>query len=591
MQERNILVRFLAVPRRQKFVAAVIAIAIGGGFFVWSRRAAVPETPAVLSFDTRTAGQADPGVMHAKEPAVALAQSILSNDVARGLAKHAGVTFPGKEDDAAEFRSRLVIGQPSEKLLHISYRDADRKLSVAVANAVANLLATWKPLPVVAVAVPEPAQATPVVSVSTASAVKPRRQRRSQHSRPDLLGDLEAQLALTDQKLAALDAASQANAKRKAEAIARLSSADNEQRRILESQLSVAQKRLDDLRVRYTDEYPDVETAKENVAEIQQKLASLRPVNNDPEQVVSSQKMDSYANEAVQLRQERARLTQTIAVEKRRGALRHDQAASEPEDSPEVAQTVSSLPPQTTVPQSANPAAGPTGQNPFTLVQPAGAGGASHTEMSSLSLGALAGMLCGLLYLGGAMWWYRRMEYEAAPEQLVSLDEFRPHGVTKDADLSIDAGTIFGNLFRGKAQDIVFEESLGSQVQESAPGKSWESEVREAIALTAIGCEEEALAARDHSLDMDRRQIYGGGSGLQGLLRYDEVSEAIREKIKRDPNSWMAHTEKARVALSAGDWETAVAEIKLAVAVAPEKLRPKIEKIVGQLDKTVGANR
>ncbi len=306
--------------------------------------------------------------------------------------------------------------------------------------------------------------------VSTASAVKPRRQRRSQHSRPDLLGDLEAQLALTDQKLAALDAASQANAKRRAEAIARLSSADNEQRRILESQLSVAQKRLDDLRVRYTDEYPDVETAKENVAEIQQKLASLRPVNNDPEQVVSSQKLDSYANEVVQLRQERARLTQAIAVEKRRGALRHDQAAPEPEDSPEVAQTVSpSLPPQTPVPQSTIPAAEPTVQNPFTLVELAGAGGASHTEMNSLSLGALAGMLCALLYLSGAMWWYRRMESEAAPEHLVSLDEFRPHEVTKDADVSIHAGTIFGNLFRGKAQDIVFEESLGSQVQESAP--------------------------------------------------------------------------------------------------------------------------
>jgi tetratricopeptide (TPR) repeat protein len=592
MQERNILVRFLAVPRRQKFVAAVIAIAIGGGFFAWSRRAAVPETPAVLSFDKRAAGQADPDVTHAKEPAIALAQSILSNEVARGLAKHAGVTFPGKEDDAAEFRSRLVLGQPSEKLLHISYRDADRKLSVAVANAVANLLAAWKPLPVVAVAVSTPAPETQVVPVSTASAVKPRRQRRPQHSRPDLLGDLEAQLALTDQKLAALDAASQANARRKAEAVARLSSADSEQRRILESQLSMAQKKLDDLRVRYTDEYPDVETAKENVAEIQQKLASLRPVNNDPEQVISSQKPDSYANEVVQLRQERARLTQTIAVEKRRGALRHDQAGSEPEDSPEVAQTVSpSLPPQTPVPQSANPGAGPTVQNPFTLVELAGAGGASHTELSSLSLGALAGMLCALLYLSGAMWWYRRMESEAAPEYLVSLDEFRPHEVTKDADVSIDAGTIFENLFRGKAQDIVFEESLESQVQESAPGKSWESEVREAIALTAIGCEEEALAARDHSLDMDRRQIYGGGSGLQGLLRYDEVSEAIREKIKRDPNSWMAHTEKARVALSAGDWETAVAEIKLAVAVAPEKLRPKIEKIVGQLDKTVGANR
>ncbi len=39
MQERNILVRFLAVPRRQKFVAAVIAIAIGGRIFLSGRAA------------------------------------------------------------------------------------------------------------------------------------------------------------------------------------------------------------------------------------------------------------------------------------------------------------------------------------------------------------------------------------------------------------------------------------------------------------------------------------------------------------------------------------------------------------------------
>jgi tetratricopeptide (TPR) repeat protein len=404
---------------------------------------------------------------------------------------------------------------------------------------------------------------------------------------------LEAQLALTDQKLAALDAVSQANAKRKAEAVARLSSADSEQRRLVESQLNVAQKKLDDLRVRYTDEYPDVDTAKENIAEIQQKLASLRPVNNDPEPAVSSQKLDSNANEAVQLRQERALLTQAIAVEKRHEAMLHDQAASTPGDSPDVVQAgTSSLPPQTPVRPAANPAAGPTVQYPFTLVQLAGPGGASHSETSSLSLGVLAGMLCGLLYLGGAMWWYRPMEYEAAPEYLVSLAESWPHAVTKDADISINAGTFFGNLFRGKAQNVVLEEPLGSQVQESAPGKSWESEVREAIALTALGREEEALAARDHSLDMDsKREIYGGGSGLQGLLGYDEVSEAIREKIKRDPDSWMAHTEKARVALSAGDWGTAVTEIKNAMTVAPEKLKPKLEKIVGQLDKSVGVQR
>ena len=59
MQEKNILLCFLAVPLRHKLIAAVIAVAIGSGFFVWSRHGASRlATTAELWLD---AGEA-PGV-------------------------------------------------------------------------------------------------------------------------------------------------------------------------------------------------------------------------------------------------------------------------------------------------------------------------------------------------------------------------------------------------------------------------------------------------------------------------------------------------------------------------------------------------
>ena len=70
MQERNILLCFLAVPLRHKLIAAVIAVAIGSGFFVWSRQGASRlATTAELWLDAGEARQSAPGAMQAKEPA------------------------------------------------------------------------------------------------------------------------------------------------------------------------------------------------------------------------------------------------------------------------------------------------------------------------------------------------------------------------------------------------------------------------------------------------------------------------------------------------------------------------------------------
>ena len=555
MRERMLLLRLLAVPLRHKLVAAGIAVAVGIGFFAWAHHdAAQSATTAVLSFDADAAWETVPRIMsaHEKEPAVALAQSILNDEAVKGLAKQAGV-----QSDAVKFRSRLEMKQPSDKLLYVSYHDADKKLSAAAANAVANLLAAWRASPFVAPAMPAPAapQSTPL---TTHAIAQPHQHRRPSHPRPDVLRELEARLAATDQKLAAFNAGQpQASTAQKAGAATPPSSTDNEQQRVLESQLNAAQKKLDDLRVRYTNEYPDVETAKENIAEIRQKLAAIRPVSNETEQAATPQMLDAGGNEASQLRQERAQLTQAIAAEKRHEAMLRDQGASEV-DTLEAVQTASpSLPRTGTVRQPVNPVARPILRSPFALIQLAGTDGAGHDKdgLFALWYGALAGIFSGLLYLAGAIWRHRLIEGAVALERLVlnrlpGAEEIKKH----------------------TAHSIHME-------------NSWEEEIRKAISLTDFGHKEEALA-------MDgQQQAHNGGAGLRGQLRYDEISKAICEKIKREPNSWMAHTEGARIAIEMGDLDTAIREMNLALTVAPEKLKAPLGKIITQLDGGVNTNK
>ena len=406
MQERTILLRFLAAPLRQRLVAGGIAVVIGSVLFFWSRYGATPPaTMAVLLFDAGAAQQVDPGVMtaHAKGPAVALAQSILSDEAVGELAKQAGVTLGSNKSEVAEFRSRLVLAQPSATLLRVNYKDSDKKHSAAVANAVANLLVAWIP----PTATSAPSQ--PGARSAEPAFAKWGRRRHSLHAQSHELRELEKQLAGVNRKLTALDR--HAVAPQQANVAAPPSSTDDEQRRTLESQLSALQKKLGDLRARYTDEYPDVESTKDDITEIRQKLASLPPVSNEAERAASSPKPDADANETDQLRLERARLIEAILVEKRSESGRRDQTPSSIGDSASAVQTVS--PPltlQAPIHQSLDPVARQTWQSPFKLVRLAGDAGSGQSESGVLWYWPLAGILGGLMYSGVAMWRYRPME-------------------------------------------------------------------------------------------------------------------------------------------------------------------------------------
>jgi hypothetical protein len=432
MQERTILLRFLTAPLRQRLVAGGVAVVIGSGLFLWSRYGATPPaTTAVLSFDTSAARQVDPGVMnaHAKGPAVALAQSILSDETVRELAKQSGLSFGSNKSEVLEFRSRLVLAQASARLLRVNYKDTDKKRSAAMANAVANLLVAWTPAsvvstPVSVVSTPTSAPSRPGTPSAKPAFAKSRR-RHSLHAQSHELRGLERQLAGVDRKLTALDG--HAVAPQQANVAAPSSSADDKQRRTLESQLSAAQKKLDDLRARYTDEYPDVESTKDDISEIRQKLASLPAVSNEAERAASPPKPDAAAHETDQLRLERARLMEAILVEKRREAGRRDQIPSSMGDSASAVQTVSPpLTQQAPIRQSLNPVAG----HPFRLVRLAGDTGSSQSESGLLWYWPLAGIFGGLLYSGVAMWRYRPMEGAAQLEPPVLNESWLSQGPT-----------------------------------------------------------------------------------------------------------------------------------------------------------------
>ncbi|HEX7957932.1 MAG TPA: hypothetical protein VF508_13365, partial [Pyrinomonadaceae bacterium] len=111
-------------------------------------------------------------------------------------------------------------------------------------------------------------------------------------------------------------------------------------------------------------------------------------------------------------------------------------------------------------------------------------------------------------------------------------------------------------------------------------------------ALSALGRKEEALAARDKAVAQGSQlQVHSYGRGLQSQGRQEEALELFRSNIKKDPNSWVGHNDAARVAVAKGDFDTAVREMKLAVASAPESLKAQHVELVRRLENRVDINK
>ncbi len=112
----------------------------------------------------------------------------------------------------------------------------------------------------------------------------------------------------------------------------------------------------------------------------------------------------------------------------------------------------------------------------------------------------------------------------------------------------------------------------------------FENEITKSRALEALGRKNEARVARDKAIASGTQlQVQSFARGLQAQGRQDEALELFRTNIKKDPDSWIAHNESARIAVAKGDFDTAIKEMKLAAEGAPEPLKEPHADLVRRL--------
>ena len=120
----------------------------------------------------------------------------------------------------------------------------------------------------------------------------------------------------------------------------------------------------------------------------------------------------------------------------------------------------------------------------------------------------------------------------------------------------------------------------------------FENELTLAWALGAVGRKSDASAAWAKGMAMgSQAQIHAFARGLQAQGLRDEALELFRENMRKDAASWVGHNEAARLAVAAGDFETAVKEMKLAETASPDALRSQHTDLVRRLQHREDINR
>jgi hypothetical protein len=442
--------RLIALPLRHKLIAAGIVVAFIAGYLVWAHDLPPQEytSSALLFFDRTVAPKPDPGKVNTNQTqAVELAKSILSDDLVNAICKHFSL-FPGSSGgEAGRLRSNLMLSRESTSSLRVSWRGTDRGQTVAVTNTIAVLLTSWVADAAHQRSDPAPPVPTPPAEpITTVAPAEPRPPLERVREKPDpakarletILNEenqLQVSLVAADKRLTALrDEANrleasigQANAERQASINAR---------QPLTDQLAAEEKKLEQLRVRYTDAYPDVEAAQERITETEQQLAAMPAVRPapDPEQ----SRLNTVRKEIIRQGAETIGLSGELSKKARLETILHNEeekssavpatmpreAAAEPQ--PAQAKPRSDPAPLPPLVASNSPAVVPPEGDQvrvFRILERAANAQPTNNPRRLLPwLVAMVGPLCAVLYLLMAVWWFRTVRSAETLERIVPAD-------------------------------------------------------------------------------------------------------------------------------------------------------------------------
>src|SRR5579863_5756844 len=110
--------------------------------------------------------------------------------------------------------------------------------------------------------------------------------------------------------------------------------------------------------------------------------------------------------------------------------------------------------------------------------------------------------------------------------------------------------------------------------------------------LEAMGRKDDSEVAKKQALDRaTAAQLYYYGRQLQGQGKQDQAFELFRQAAKKDPNDWVVHDGTARIYSSKGDFDSALKEIKIALAGAPDNQKIFFEPMVKKLEAKQDINK
>jgi hypothetical protein len=109
--------------------------------------------------------------------------------------------------------------------------------------------------------------------------------------------------------------------------------------------------------------------------------------------------------------------------------------------------------------------------------------------------------------------------------------------------------------------------------------------------LEAMGKKQEADAIKAKAFDKATGvQLHVYGRGLQVQKKQEEGFAVFKINVQKHPNEWYTHGEISRMAAAKGDFPTALKEMKLALASAPDQAKTQIQGLIARLEKNQDIN-
>jgi len=142
------------------------------------------------------------------------------------------------------------------------------------------------------------------------------------------------------------------------------------------------------------------------------------------------------------------------------------------------------------------------------------------------------------------------------------------------------------------AEKVALDDALNYADKSIEVEDRYDNELTKSKVLAALNRKDDAGAAEKKALALaNPLQIHFYARGLQGEKRNDEAYAIFRENAKKHPDQWFVHSGLARIYCSQGKFDDAAAEMKLALAGAPENQKSYVEGLVKKLESKQDINQ